>query len=110
VESAGFAGIAGIAVGICGVQICVPFDGQLPSMAFRDTAGRHISRCSKRPQEGRQATIPDPLVALSANSANITFRERAGLHLQVDLGVDFGCVDRDMLQPRSNRVDVDTGK
>ena len=53
--------------------------------------------------------ILDPVAVLSAGFADVAFRERPGFHLQVDLGVNIGCVNRDMSQPRPNRVDVDTG-
>jgi hypothetical protein len=35
--------------------------------------------------------------------------ESFGLHLQIDFRIDIRRVERDMTQPRPNRVDVDSG-
>jgi hypothetical protein len=35
--------------------------------------------------------------------------ENLGFSLQVDFGVDVGCVDGNMTEPRADGVDVDTG-
>ena len=41
--------------------------------------------------------------------ANIAFCESPGLHLEVHFSVDVGRIDRDMSEPRTDRVNVNTG-
>jgi hypothetical protein len=94
---------------LCGVQNYVASHDQSPHIEFRSAAGRHISKSLQRSQEGHQATILAPVAVLLAGFADVAFRECASFHLQVDLGIDIGCVDRNMSQPRPNGVDIDTG-
>jgi hypothetical protein len=41
--------------------------------------------------------------------ANVALGQRVGLHLQVDLGVHIGGVQRDVPEPSPDRVEVDAG-
>ena len=55
-----------------------------------------------------QHPIFSPLLARSSLLEDLTVRESLCFHFQVDLGVDIGCVDRDVPKPIADRIDVDS--
>ena len=71
--------------------------------------GRHINRSLQRLQKCHQGGVDSPVFHGYRVSCDIAFCQSLGLHLQVELGIDVGGVDRGMPQPRPDRVDIHAG-
>lgn len=69
---------------------------------------RHITWKLKRAQEGHQTRFVPTSNRLTVVT-DVALSQRVGLHLEVDLGVNIGGVQRSVPKPPPDRVDVNAG-
>jgi hypothetical protein len=67
---------------------------------------RHIIRLQGL-EEPKKPSIFSP-VGLLLVGFDLTCRERFGLHLHIDLGINVGRIEGDVAEPSTDRVDVNS--
>ncbi len=69
---------------------------------------RHITFGSETVKELHDARVRAPHLCRLPFPARVTGSQRLGLHLKIDFGINVGGVDRNVSEPRTNGVDVDS--
>src|SRR5580658_1844880 len=67
---------------------------------------RHITFGSETAKKLHDSRVRAPHLSLMTFPTCVTGRQRLGLHLKIDFGVDVGGVDGNMSEPGPDRVDV----
>src|ERR1017187_4815122 len=94
---------------LCGLQNYVVSSGE--PQWNQDVGGseRHIRPALQRTEERHQRRLVAPMPFRCVRIGDLALGQSPGFHLQVDLCIDVGGVNRNMPEPGPNRVDVHAG-